>query len=258
MLRLTLPTSNTPASVDAHPYRRDYEITPTSSEDSDSSFDGYENHPDEETGARAGALLAGLKGGGDSLGSLTRRAKTAPTTGGGTKAARRGAIAPNTKADAALTNAGKNASKGEVRAAKREAKRVAKEEAKRAKSKPDEPPPLQRQSNQEKLVQGANELRESLLQDRAVKKEKVQQRIDEGIDRADKTATQGGDSGAACLRHCGTSCGSVLWQSICACFAIAGAFWVGFIALSWFEIIGISSLPPGIEYGHKVGDIYRS
>jgi hypothetical protein len=250
MLRLTLPTSITPASVDAHPYRGDYEITPTSSEDSDSSFDGYENHSDEETGARAGALLAGLKGGGGSLGSLTRRAKTAPTTGGVTKAAQRGAIAPNTKADAAPTKAGKNASKGEVRAAKREAKRE--------KSKPDEPPPLQRQSNQEELVQGANELRENLLQDRSVKKEKAQQRIDEGIDRADKTATQGGDAGAACLRHCGTSCGSVLWQSICACFAIAGAFWVGFIALSWFELIGISSMPPGIEYGHKVGDIYRS
>jgi hypothetical protein len=258
MLRLNLPTSNTPASVDAYPDRGDYEITPTSSEDSDSSFDGYEYHSDEETGARAGALLAGLKSSGGSLGKLTRRAKAGPTTGGARAATgrqRRGAIAPNSKADAALTKAGKNASKGEVRAAKREAKRVAKE----AKKKPEEaPPPLQRQNVQEELIEGANELRETLLQERTNQKEKFQKQIDEGIDRAEKSTAQSGDAGAACLRHCGTSCGSVLWQSVCACFAIAGAFWVGFIALGWFEIIGISSLPPGIEYGHKVGDIYRS
>jgi hypothetical protein len=63
-------------------------------------------------------------------------------------------------------------------------------------------------------------------------------------------------SNAACIRHCGTSCASVLFQSICACIAILGAIWIGFVALSWLEIIGISSLPPGVKYGHKVNDIY--
>lgn len=61
---------------------------------------------------------------------------------------------------------------------------------------------------------------------------------------------------AACIRHCGTSCASVLFQSICAIIAILGAIWIGFVALSWLEIIGISSLPPGVKYGHKVNDIY--
>lgn len=61
---------------------------------------------------------------------------------------------------------------------------------------------------------------------------------------------------AACIRHCGTSCASVLFQSICAIIAILGAVWIGFVALSWLEIIGISSLPPGVKYGHKVNDIY--
>lgn len=235
MLRLNLATSSTPAYVEeAYPNRYDYEVTPTSSEDSDSSFDGYD-HADEETGARAEGLF-------------TKRAKIAPT-GGGPKPARRGAIAPNSKADSALTKAGKNASKGEVRAAKREAKR----EAKRASK---EPPPLQRQNRTDELVEGANQLREDLLQERSRRKEKMQKRIDAGIDRADKAASQKSIGGAACLRHCGTSCGSVLFQSVCACVAIACAFWVGFIVLSSLEIIGISSLPPGIKYGHKVGDVY--
>jgi hypothetical protein len=247
MLRLNLATSSSPAYVEeAYPNRYDYEVTPTSSEDSDSSFDGYErHHVDEETGARAEGLF-------------TKRAKIAPT-GGGPKPARRGAIAPNSKADAALTKAGKSASKGEVRAAKREAKRASKEassKSKEASSKSKEPPPLQRQSRTDELVEGENQLREDLLQERSRRKEKMQKRIDAGVDRAAKVAALKASGGAACLRHCGTSCGSVLFQSVCACIAIACAFWVGFIVLGFFEVIGISSLPPGIKYGHKVGDIY--
>jgi hypothetical protein len=244
MLRLNLPTPSTPASVEAYPNRYDYELTPTSSEDSDSSHDGYEYHADEETGAATGALLSGLKGAGGSLGKLTRRAKVAPIGGG---------------------KAGKNASNGEARAAQREAKRQAKQAvrdskqaAKDAKKSAYEPQPLQRQSKEEELIEDANQFREQLLQEKEDRREKMQQRIDAGIDRADQATSQGGNGGAACLRHCGTSCGSVVFQSFCSCVAIAGAFWGGFVALSWFEIIGISSLPPGIAYGHKVGDIYRS
>jgi hypothetical protein len=104
-----------------------------------------------------------------------------------------------------------------------------------------------KQSNTEKNIDAVNGNRESM-----------RKRISEAFEEVRQRGVSGTDGNAACLRHCGTSCASVAWQSFCACVAIAGALWAAFVALSWFEIIGISSMPPGIKYGAKVGDVYRA
>lgn len=112
------------------------------------------------------------------------------------------------------------------------------------------------QSNKEKNLDGSNNTRR--VDAVNGNRESMRKRISEAFEEVRQRGVSGTDGNAACLRHCGTSCASVAWQSFCACVAIAGALWAAFVALSWFEIIGISSMPPGIKYGAKVGDVYRA
>lgn len=109
----------------------------------------------------------------------------------------------------------------------------------------------------ETITEGVDDWDEQLDREEAARREKRQRRVEEAVERAKTSASNRTDGNAACVRQCGTSCGSVIWQSSCACLAIAASFWIGFVVLGWLEIIGISKLPPGMEHGHKVKDFYR-
>eukprot|EP00966_Prymnesium_polylepis_P089735 2077883-Prymnesium_polylepis.1 len=73
MLRPNYPTVSTPASVHAcrNTPQHDYELTPTSSEESDDDH----GRSDEETRSAVATLLSGMSGAKASLGRLTQRAK---------------------------------------------------------------------------------------------------------------------------------------------------------------------------------------
>jgi hypothetical protein len=213
MFNLNLSNTKTHSCVQTHPSTHDYELTPTSSDDSDTGFEEFHGYPDKEMGTGNRAFVYKKNRERGSFRRLTRRAKAVPT----------GAVSRDTE---------KSLSTAEQLLA-----------------------PMDRPSTEEGPV---TELQQSLAQEDYDRRENLQRRIEDATERGERVAALDVDRGAACLRHCGTSCGSVIWQSFCACLAIAGAFWVGFVVLSFVEIIGISSLPPGIKYGAKVGDVYRA
>jgi hypothetical protein len=263
MLLLNLPTATTPASVQGFSRHADYdyERTPTSSDESETDSDDYGMFTDEEMGyAHRDESATGAGAGG--FGRLGRRAKTAPAPGPRARA-RRGAIAPP-------TDAPPRARRGAIAPptdAPPVLRRQGGSDALPVPPVVDAAPILRRQGGSDD-VQGQGTIdkpladdeqqRTELKQQKQTRKERRKQRIAEAREKALETKTKSKEGEGACLRHCGTSCGSVLFQCVCSVLFIVATTWAAFIALSVFEIIGISSLPPGIAYGHRVGDVYRS
>lgn len=253
MYHVTLSTSDAPLTI--HPVHAHtlhaYDSTSSESEETYSTTDddNYDGSSDLEapTGARFPSLNA--------ISGLSKRAKVAPTAPA--PRARRGALAPTTKAadqaaGATATKEGAKSNKRIERQGRKDARRserqAAKEAKREAKAKArDEGAPLPEKTIGE-IAEEEGERRREYRRDR----------LAEARARAaekKKTRTQ---SDGACLRHCGTSCGSVLFQTGCACLFIIACFWAVFVGMSIFEIVGITNLPPGIAHGHKVGDYYRS
>lgn len=249
MLLLNLPTATTPASVQgfsqSHDY--DYERTPTSSDESETDSDDYGMLTDEEMGhAHRGEAATGAGAG--AFGRLTRRAKVDPTAPPPRARARRGAIAPPIDAPPSLQKQGGSD----------KLQRPPVVDAAPILRRQGGSDNVQRQSNADNLLAKEEERRDERKQEKQGRKERRRQRIAEAREKAQETKTQSKEDNGACLRHCGASCGSVLFQCICSAVFIFGATWAAFIALGVFEVVGISSLPPGIAYGHRVGDVYRS
>ena len=52
----------------------------------------------------------------------------------------------------------------------------------------------------------------------------------------------------ACYRQCGASCTSSALQIVVAIIFLVFLVWVASLSLEWVNLIGISSVPPGVRH----------
>lgn len=73
-------------------------------------------------------------------------------------------------------------------------------------------------------------------------------------------AKGGTDAAGLCLRQCGATCTSVVFQLICAVIFLGGCVFAVGLLLETTRVVGVTTVPPGLKYvpfRHDDGRFYR-